>query len=56
MFSEKVYATVRDMYPNREDSTGGKRKRDGTKAISTSKKQASKFSIPPHSLNQIEEY
>jgi hypothetical protein len=51
MFSEKVYAIVREVYPDKEGYVGGKRRRgDGTKAISTSKKQASKFSILPHSL------
>jgi hypothetical protein len=56
MFSDKVYAPMTDIYPDRGESTGRKRRReDGTKAISTTKKEASKLCIPTHSLNQSQQ-
>jgi hypothetical protein len=53
MFSDKVYAPMKEVYPDKEESTRSKRRReDGTKTISTTEKEASKLCIPTHSLNQ----
>jgi hypothetical protein len=41
MFIDKVYVAVRDVYHDRKDFIRGKRRReDGTKVISTSKKKS----------------